>query len=61
MDTYQVDVEFVGPDEPFTARPRVTSVAVTAATENDAELAALQMVAASGRKPVRCAINWEAF
>ena len=61
MDTFPVDVEYVGADDEFAAPARRTRVHVTAESATAAELAALQMVAASGRKPVSVAIDWEAF
>lgn len=59
--TYLLEVEYVDADEMFTANPRRTRVTVLAASNNEAELMALEMVAAQGRKPVRVAIDWDNF
>ena len=59
--TYLLDVEYVEADEMFTTAPKRTRVRVDAETDNEAELIALEMVAAQGRKPVRVAIDWDNF
>lgn len=61
MDTYLLDVEYVEEGEMFSTEPRRTRVCVQASNNNDAELAALEMVAATGRKPIRVAIDWDNF
>lgn len=45
----------------FRETPVVSVVTVLADTTNDAELTALQMVAARGRCPVSVAVDWENF
>lgn len=61
MDTYLLDVEYVKAGEMFSTEPRRTRVCVQASSDHDAELAALEMVAATGRKPIRVAIDWDNF
>ena len=61
MDTFCVDVAFVNGEGAFTSTPRTVSVSVLAATTNDAVLAAMEMVACTGRTPVSATIDWDNF
>ena len=60
-DTFTMHVESTSGEGCFTETPVVTLVRVTARTENEATLTALQMVAARGRCPVSVAVDWENF
>jgi hypothetical protein len=61
MFTYQLDVDYVEGEGAHATPPRRTWVSVMAETDNDAELCALEMVACTGRTPVRVAIDWDNF
>mgnify|MGYP003661719838 CR=1 FL=1 len=61
MDTFPVFVSHTSGEGAFGETPKVTLVTVQAATTNEATLTALEMVAARGRCPVACEIDWERF
>lgn len=63
MDTFALHVESVSGNgrDAMAETPVVSRVSVLAASTNDAELAALQMVAARGRNPISVAVDWEDF
>lgn len=59
MDTFLVDVEYVTDD--YTDAPQHTRVSVQTRNSTDAELTALEIVAADGRKPTRATVDWDNF
>jgi hypothetical protein len=61
MDVFHLFVEFTSGEGAFRETPRTASVSVLAATTNEAELMALEMVAATGRCPVDVKVNWTYF
>jgi hypothetical protein len=61
MHIYLLDVDYVEGEGAFATPAKRTWVSVQAETDNDAELTALEMVAANGRTPVRVAIDWDNF
>lgn len=60
MDTFTLFVTSTAPFDP-TGPTAITKVTVLASTTNDAELCALQMVAARGRCPVAVDVDFDNF
>jgi hypothetical protein len=60
-DTFCIFVSHTSGEGAFRETPQITLMTVQARTTNDATLTALEMVAARGRCPVACEIDWDNF